>query len=127
MTPSPSLAAFAYLVTVLMFARVDLYADRPRRPGLSKIASALLLATVIALVFALANGAALHRATTSSTARCLRHVYSAVPAVRAHAGHRLAARQAGYRRRALLVGSGERQIEAVAQALGEPLRTATST
>ena len=24
--------AFAYLVTVLMFARADLYADRPRRP-----------------------------------------------------------------------------------------------
>ena len=48
--------AFAYLVTVLMFARVDLYADRPRRPGLAKIASALFLATVIALVFTLANG-----------------------------------------------------------------------
>ena len=29
--------AFAYLLTVLMFARVDLYADRPRRPGLAKI------------------------------------------------------------------------------------------
>ena len=48
--------AFAYLVTVLMFARVDLYADRPRRPGLGKIVSALFLATVIALVFALASG-----------------------------------------------------------------------
>ena len=48
--------AFAYLVTVLMFARVDLYADRPRRPGLAKIISALFQATVIALVFALANG-----------------------------------------------------------------------
>ena len=48
--------AFAYLVTVLMFARVDLYADRPRRPGLPAIATALFQATVIALVFALANG-----------------------------------------------------------------------
>ena len=48
--------AFAYLVTVLMFARVDLYADRPRRPGLAKIASALFLVTVITLVFTLANG-----------------------------------------------------------------------
>ena len=47
---------FAYLVTVLMFARVDLYADRPRRPGLARIASALFQGTVIALVFALANG-----------------------------------------------------------------------
>src|SRR5205085_2944186 len=48
--------AFAYLITVLMFARVELYADRPRRPGLGKIATALFEATVIALVFALANG-----------------------------------------------------------------------
>ena len=51
-----STLAFAYLVTVLMFARVDLYADRPRRPGLAKIASALFLVTVITLVFTLANG-----------------------------------------------------------------------
>ena len=32
----------AYLLTVLMFARVDLYADRPRRPRLPRIFSALL-------------------------------------------------------------------------------------
>ena len=48
--------AFAYLITVLMFARVDLYAERARRPGFAKIATALFQATVIALVFALANG-----------------------------------------------------------------------
>src|SRR5581483_9190326 len=48
--------AFAYLITVLLFARVDLYADRPRRPGLTRIAGALFQVTVIALVFALASG-----------------------------------------------------------------------
>ena len=48
--------AFAYLLTVLMFARADLYADRPRRPGLPKIVAALFQATVLGLVFALANG-----------------------------------------------------------------------
>jgi hypothetical protein len=48
--------AFAYLITVLMFARVDLYAERARRGGFAKIATALFQATVIALVFALANG-----------------------------------------------------------------------
>ena len=32
---------FAYLVTVLMFARADLYADRPRRPGCRRIVTAL--------------------------------------------------------------------------------------
>ena len=51
-----------------MFARVDLYADRPRRPGIGKIATAMFQATVIALVFALANGEHF-AATTSSTAR----------------------------------------------------------
>ena len=48
--------AFAYLITVLMFARVDLYADRTRRPGFAQIGTALFQATIIALVFALANG-----------------------------------------------------------------------
>ena len=48
--------AFAYLVTVLMFARVDLYADRPHRPGFARIATALFQAMIVALVFALANG-----------------------------------------------------------------------
>src|ERR1700757_5257444 len=48
--------AFAYLITVLCFARVDLYSSRTRRPGLARIATALGQATVIALVFALADG-----------------------------------------------------------------------
>src|SRR6516165_5213506 len=47
---------FAYLMTVLCFARVDLYSSRTRRPGLARIATALAQATVIALVFALADG-----------------------------------------------------------------------
>ena len=47
---------FAYLITVLMFARVDLYADRPHRPGFGKITSSLFLTAVVSLVFALASG-----------------------------------------------------------------------
>jgi exopolysaccharide biosynthesis polyprenyl glycosylphosphotransferase len=114
--------AFAYLVTVLMFARADLYADRARRPGMAKIASALFQATVIALVFALANGehfssyfifyGSLIFGTIYITV--LREVY-----------FRLTGRlleQAGYRRRALLVGSGK-HIEAVAHALADRSRT----
>ena len=49
-------APFAYLMTVLMFARVDLYRERARRQGFTRITTALLQATVIALVFALASG-----------------------------------------------------------------------
>ena len=108
--------AFAYLVTVLMFARADLYADRPRRPGLAGIATALFQGTVIALVFALANGehfssyfifygSLFFGVVYIST---LRYVHTLVT------GRLL--EKAGYRRRALLVGSGK-HIEAVAQAL----------
>ncbi|MGI8429272.1 MAG: sugar transferase [Solirubrobacteraceae bacterium] len=115
--------SFAYLVTVLMFARVDLYADRPRRPGLPGIATALFQATVIALVFALANGrhfssyyifyGSLFFGTVLIGA--LRQLHMSVT------GWLL--EQAGYRRRALLVGSGK-HIEAVAQALAGRARTA---
>lgn len=115
--------AFAYLITVLMFARVDLYADRPRRGGLARIATALFQATVIALVFALANGnhftsyyifyGSLFFGTVYITA--LRELHLRFT------GWLL--KQAGYRRRAVLVGSGK-HIEAVAHALAEESRTA---
>jgi exopolysaccharide biosynthesis polyprenyl glycosylphosphotransferase len=113
---------FAYLITVLMFARADLYADRPRRPGLSRIAAALFYVTVISLVFALASGehfssyfifyGSLFVATVYVTG--LREVHLRVT------GWLLA--QAGYERRALLVGSGK-HIEAVARALADRART----
>jgi exopolysaccharide biosynthesis polyprenyl glycosylphosphotransferase len=114
--------AFAYLVTVLMFARVDLYSDRPHRPGLPKVFGALFQATVIALVFALATGnkyqsyyvfyGGLFFGTVYICT--LREIYTRIT------GWML--EQAGYRRRAVLVGSG-RHIEAVAHALGGRART----
>jgi exopolysaccharide biosynthesis polyprenyl glycosylphosphotransferase len=121
-TQSRHWVAFAYLVTVLMFARVDLYADRPRRPGLAKIVSALFQATVIALVFALASGdhyssyyifyGSLFFGTVYITG--LRYLHTAVT------GWLL--ERAGYTRRALLVGTGK-HIEPVAQALAGQSRT----
>jgi exopolysaccharide biosynthesis polyprenyl glycosylphosphotransferase len=113
---------FAYLLTVLLFARGDLYADRPRRPGLARIATVLFQVTVVALVFALASGqhfssyyifygslffAAVYIAT-------LREVHLRIT------GWLLT--QAGYQRRALLVGSGK-HIEEVAHALEDKSRT----
>ena len=113
---------FAYLITVLMFARADLYADRPTRPGLARIATSLFQVTVIALVFALASGehfssyfifyGSLFFATVYVTA--LRELHLRIT------GWLLA--QAGYERRALLVGSGK-HIEAVADALADRART----
>ncbi len=114
--------AFAYLVTVLMFARVDLYADRPRRPGTAKIATALFQATVIALVFALANGQ--HFSSYYIFYGSLIIGIAYIGALRQlHlqvTGWLLT--QAGYQRRALIVGSGK-HIEAVAHALSGRART----
>ena len=114
--------AFAYLVTVLMFARVDLYADRPRRPGTAKIATALFQATVIALVFALANGQhfssyyIFYGSLIIGIAYIggLRQLHLRVTG--------WVLKQAGYQRRALIVGSGK-HIEAVAHALSGRSRT----
>jgi exopolysaccharide biosynthesis polyprenyl glycosylphosphotransferase len=112
--------AFAYLLTVLAFARLDLYADRPRRPGLAKIVTGLFQATVLGVIFSLANGdhfssywifyGSLAFAIVIDSA--LREVYT-------QATGRLL-EQVGYRRRAVLVGSGT-HIGAVADALeGRP-------
>jgi exopolysaccharide biosynthesis polyprenyl glycosylphosphotransferase len=114
--------AFAYLVTVLLFARADLYAERSRRPGLGGITTALFQATIVTLVFALANGehfqsyyifyGSLFFGVVYVTG--LRYLHLGVT------GWMLD--RAGYRRRALLVGSGE-HIEAVAHALSSRART----
>jgi exopolysaccharide biosynthesis polyprenyl glycosylphosphotransferase len=113
---------FAYLVTVLMFARVDLYADRPRRPGLGRIATALFQATVIALVFALANGNHFSSYYIFYGSLIFGTIYiGALRQVHLRVTGWLL-EQAGYRGRALLVGSGQ-HIEAVAHALADRART----
>jgi exopolysaccharide biosynthesis polyprenyl glycosylphosphotransferase len=108
--------AFASLVTVLLFARSGLYASRAERPGLSRIVSSLFQVTVVALIFAVVNGEQYSSYYifygTLVFAICfigsLRWAYEAVTGV--------ILRAAGYRRRAVLVGSGK-HIEDVAHAL----------
>jgi len=110
------IVAFAALVTVLLFARSGLYADRGERPGLTRIVASLFQVAVVAVIFALVNGetfssyyifygSLLFAVVIVST---LRFVYERLT------GWLL--RAAGYRRRAVLIGSGE-HIEAVAHAL----------
>jgi exopolysaccharide biosynthesis polyprenyl glycosylphosphotransferase len=113
---------FAYLVTVLAFARVDLYADRTRRPGLARIATALFQATVIALVFALADGQRFSSYFIFYGTLIFATIY--IAALR-EVHLRLSGwvlEQAGYARRAVLVGSGK-HIEEVARALEDRSRT----
>jgi exopolysaccharide biosynthesis polyprenyl glycosylphosphotransferase len=109
---------FAVLVTVLLFARSSLYADRAERPGLTRIIASLFQVAVVALIFAIVNGehfssfyifyGSLLFALIYVSG--LRFVYETV------SGALL--RAAGYRRRAVLVGTGS-HIEAVAHALSD--------
>src|SRR5262245_52927075 len=108
--------AFAYLVTALLFARSSLYAERAQRPGLSRIVSSLFQTTVVALIFALVNGEEYSSyyifygtlVFAIAIIGLLRWGYERVTGA--------LLRAAGYRRRAVLVGSG-RHIEEVAHAL----------
>ncbi len=109
--------AFAYLLTVLLFARSDLYAERSRRPGLTRIVASLFQVMVVALVFSVASGHTFSSyyifygsfALGTVTVSVLRWAHTRVT------GWMLAS--AGYARRALLVGSG-RHLDQVAHALG---------
>src|SRR5580692_11812787 len=51
-----TIVAFAYLVTALLFARSDMYADRGARPGFARILATLFQVTIVAVLFALISG-----------------------------------------------------------------------
>ena len=108
--------AFAYLVTVLLFARSGLYADRAVRPGLPRIVSSLFQVTVVTLVFALVNGErySSYYIFYASLAFGIVYVSTLRWGYEQVTGALL--RLAGYRRRAILVGTGK-HIEDVADAL----------
>ena len=113
------IVAFAYLVTVLLFARSDMYADRGARPGFTRILATLFQVTLVAVVFALVSGN--HNYFSSYYVfygsfffalvylSAFRQLYEQISG--------LLLRAAGYRRRAVLVGTGP-HIDAVAHALG---------
>jgi exopolysaccharide biosynthesis polyprenyl glycosylphosphotransferase len=110
------IVAFVYLVTVLLFARGDLYARRSVRPGLTRIVASLFQVTLVALGFAIVNGEdfSSYYIFYGSLAFAVLYVGGLRFAYDMATGVILKA--AGYRRRALLVGTGE-HIEAVAHAI----------
>jgi exopolysaccharide biosynthesis polyprenyl glycosylphosphotransferase len=107
---------FAYLVTVLLFARAGLYGPREKRPGLARVIATLFQVAVICLIFALVEGTDFNSywifygslAFASVYMGTLRHLYEVLT------GKLLD--RIGYRRRAVLVGTGKR-ISEVAHAL----------
>jgi exopolysaccharide biosynthesis polyprenyl glycosylphosphotransferase len=110
-------APLACLVTLLLFARSGLYGDRSVRPGFTRVIASLFQVTLVILVYTFLEGmefssyyifyGSLLFALIYVSA--LRWVFDRVSG--------LVLRAAGYRRRAVLVGSGS-QITAVAHALG---------
>ena len=112
-----TIVAFAYLVTLLLFARSDMYADRGERPGFTRILAPLFQVTFVSVIFALVNGA--HGFSSYYVfygsfffalvyLNVFRQLYEWISG--------LLLRAAGYRRRAVLVGTGA-HIDAVAKAL----------
>ncbi|MET0686963.1 MAG: sugar transferase, partial [Solirubrobacteraceae bacterium] len=110
--------AFAYLVTALLFARSSLYAERAQRPGLPRIVSSLFQVTVVALIFALVQGEeySSYYIFYGTLVFAIAYVSSARWAYEKVTG--LLLRAAGYRRRAVIVGSGK-HIEEVHHALSD--------
>ena len=109
-------APLACLVTVLLFARSNMYSDRGERPGFARVLATLFQVTVLSLLFALVNG----KHYTSfylfygSFFFALLYVGTFRASYEEVTGALL--RAAGYRRRAVLVGSGQ-HVDAVARAL----------
>jgi exopolysaccharide biosynthesis polyprenyl glycosylphosphotransferase len=109
-------APLAILVTLLLFARSDLYADRAVRPGFTRVIASLFQATIVVMLFAIVQGEQFssYYIFYGSLLFALLYVSAFRWLFEKLTG--LILRLGGYHRRAILVGSGA-HIEAVAHAL----------
>jgi len=101
---------FLTLITALVFSRAGLYAPRERRAGAGPVVSSLLLVTVLTLAFAVGSG---YQHTTFGL-YVTAFVLAAIVIAALRASYETVSaelwRVAGVRRKALLVGDGERLI-----------------
>ena len=106
----------AGLVMLLLFARSGLYRDRAQRPGFTRVVSSLFQVTLVTLIYAEIEGERFqsYYIFYSSLFFALLYVSGLRWAFERASGAVL--RAAGYRRRAVLVGSGP-NIQAVSHAL----------
>ena len=109
-------APLAVLVTVLLFARSGLYGERGVRPGFTRVVSSLFQATVVILIYAFVEGLEFSSYYLFYGSLFFALIYVSVFRWGFERLSGALLRAAGYRRRAILVGSGE-HIEAVAHAL----------
>jgi exopolysaccharide biosynthesis polyprenyl glycosylphosphotransferase len=110
------LVSFAFLVCALLFARSGLYAGRAQRPGLTRIVASLFQTTVVALLFALVNGLDFSSYYIFYGSLFFAVAYVGIFRYSYESLTGAVLKAAGYRRRAILVGTGE-HIDAVAHAL----------
>ncbi len=109
------------LVMLLLFARSGLYRDRAQRPGFSRVIASLFQVTLVVLIYAEIEGEAFqsYYIFYGSLFFALLYVSSLRWVFERVSG--MVLRAAGYRRRAVLVGSGS-NIQAVSHALRDSQR-----
>jgi exopolysaccharide biosynthesis polyprenyl glycosylphosphotransferase len=110
-------APLAILVTLLLFARSALYADRAVRPGFSRIVASMFQVTVVVLLYAVVEGNHFSSYYIFYGSLFFSLAYLSLFRWLFDRASGWALRAAGYRRRAVIVGKGD-QIDAVAHALG---------
>jgi len=110
-------APLAVLVTILLFARSRLYGPRAIRPGFSRVIGSLFEVMIVSLIYGVVEGGQFssYYIFYGSLFFALIYVSAFRWAFEQASGALL--RAAGYRRRAVLVGSGP-HIQEVAAALG---------
>jgi len=109
-------APLACLVMLLLFARSGLYRDRPLRPGFTKVIASLFQTTLVVLVYAVVEGYDFNSYWIFYGSLFFALIYVSAFRWGFERVSGAILRAAGYRRRAVLVGSGA-NIEAVAHAL----------
>jgi exopolysaccharide biosynthesis polyprenyl glycosylphosphotransferase len=109
-------APLACLVMLLLFARSGLYRDRPQRPGFTKVIASLCETTVVILLYAIVEGYDFNSYWIFYGSLFFALIYVSAFRWLFERVSGAILRAAGYRRRAVLVGSGS-HIEAVAHAL----------
>jgi exopolysaccharide biosynthesis polyprenyl glycosylphosphotransferase len=108
---------FLGVIMVLVFWQAGLYASRERRPGSGRVVGSLALVMLISLAFALGTDYPVRTSALYPTAWIVTAVLIALLRASYDVVTRDVMRLAGVRRRALLVGEGER-VEALRRTLG---------
>jgi exopolysaccharide biosynthesis polyprenyl glycosylphosphotransferase len=108
----------AALVMLLLFARSGLYRDRAQRPGFTRVIASLFQVTLVVLIYATIQGEQFQSYYIFYGGLFFALVYVSLFRWVFERGSGAVLRAAGYRRRAVLVGSGG-NIQSVAHALGD--------